>query len=292
MGSYSIKDLEKLSGVKAHTIRIWEQRYNLLEPNRSDTNIRTYNDAQLKKLLRLNILYQNGFKISKIVDLTDKQVTEQIESLLKKDNPESNVIESLTIAMMEMDESRFEKVLSEYVTQFGFDNLMIRIVYPFLDRIGVLWVTNVIDPAQEHFISNLVRQKIIAAIDDIGPCMDPSAKVCLAFLNEAEMHELGLLYYTYQLKKIGWKVVYLGQMVPNSDLTKAIKSHHPDYLLTSFVNQSMEGWIDNYLKELLDVDKNMEILVSGYQAAFITIKDSRLHMISHVENLIDFAKNV
>lgn len=292
MGSYSIKDLEKLSGVKAHTIRIWEQRYNLLEPNRSDTNIRTYNDAQLKKLLRLNILYQNGFKISKIVDLTDKQVTEQIESLLKKENPESNVIESLTIAMMEMDESRFEKVLSEYVTQFGFDNLMIRIVYPFLDRIGVLWVTNVIDPAQEHFISNLVRQKIIAAIDDIGPCMDPSAKVCLAFLNEAEMHELGLLYYTYQLKKIGWKVVYLGQMVPNSDLTKAIKSHRPDYLLTSFVNQSMEGWIDNYLKELLDVDKKMEVLVSGYQSSLITVEDPRLHKISHVAKLIDFATTV
>lgn len=292
MGTYSIKDLEKLSGVKAHTIRIWEQRYNLLQPLRSDTNIRSYDDIQLKRLLRLNILYQNGFKISKIADLTEPQITEGIERLLKKDNPESNVIESLTISMIEMDEDRFENVLNDYISQFGFDQLMIKIIYPFLDRIGVLWVTNVIDPAQEHFISNLVRQKIIAAIDELGPCKNQNAKVCISFLNESEMHELGLLFYSYQLKRMGWKVIYLGQMVPKPDLSKAIKSHHPDFLLTSFVNQTEEGWVDKYLEDLLKENEDLEIFSSGIQSARISINSERLHIFSHVNELVDFAKSV
>lgn len=292
MGTYSIKDLEKLSGVKAHTIRIWEQRYNLLEPLRSDTNIRSYNDDQLKKLLRLNILYQNGVKISKIADLTEKQVTEKIQTLLNKEAPESNVIESLTISMIDMDEDRFEKVLNDYIRQHGFDDLMIKVIYPFLDRIGVLWVTNVIDPAQEHFISNLVRQKIIAAIDEIGPCTNQNAKICIAFLNEKEMHELGLLYYTYQLKKMGWKVIYLGQMVPKDDLIKSIETHQPDYLLTSFVNQGSEGWVDTYLNELLEQNNKVEVLSSGVQSSLITIKNKRLHKLSHVDDLIRFVNNV
>ncbi|MCB9188830.1 MAG: MerR family transcriptional regulator [Flavobacteriales bacterium] len=292
MRTYSIKDLEKLSGVKAHTIRIWEQRYNLLKPLRSDTNIRSYDDSQLKKLLRLNILYQNGIKISKIADLSERQVTEQIETLLHKDAPESNVIESLTISMIDMDEDKFEKVLNEYISAHGFDQLMIKVAYPFLDRIGVLWVTNVIDPAQEHFISNLIRQKIIAAIDEIGPCKNPNAKVCLAFLNAKEMHELGLLYYTYQLKKLGWKVIYLGQMVPQSDLLKAIDTHSPDFVLTSFVNQTEEGWIDEYVKEILDHNDHLHFLSSGIQSSTISFTNKRLHLFSHVNDLVTFATNV
>lgn len=292
MRTYSIKDLEKLSGVKAHTIRIWEQRYNLLKPLRSDTNIRSYDDMQLKKLLRFNILYQNGVKISKIADLSERQVTEQIETLLHKEAPEANVIESLTISMIDMNEDKFEKVLNDYISQFGFDQLMIKVVYPFLDRIGVLWVTNVIDPAQEHFITNLIRQKIITAIDNIGPCKDSKAKVCLAFLNEKEMHELGLLYYTYQLKKYGWKVIYLGQMVPLNDLLKSIDTHSPDYILTSFVNPSKEGWVDEYINELLAYNSKVCILSTGIQSATVKLKDSRLHLLSHVNDLIGFINNV
>ncbi len=292
MRTYSIKDLEKLSGVKAHTIRIWEQRYRLLEPERSETNIRTYSDLELKKLLRLNILYNNGLKISKIADLSEKQITQRIEELLKTDGAENNVIESLTISMIDMDEDRFESVLNDYIKQYGFDQLMIRIVYPLLDRIGVLWMTDVIDPAQEHFLSNLIRQKIVAAIDELGPCQNPDARVCISFLNANEMHELGLLYYSYQLKKEGVKVIYLGQMVPKSDLMKAIETHHPDYVLTSFVNQMEKGWVDDYLEELLNAYPSIEILSSGIQSASITLKNQRLHTLSHVNELVEFVKSV
>lgn len=292
MGTYSIKDLEKLSGVKAHTIRIWEQRYDLLQPLRSDTNIRSYDDQQLKKLLRLNILYNNGHKISKIADLTERQITDKIEGLLTKSDAENSVVESLTISMIDMDEGRFENVLSNYISSHGFDEFMVKIAYPFLDRIGVLWVTNVINPAQEHFISNLIRQKIVAAIDDLGPCKDPNAKTCIAFLNEAEMHEIGLLYYSYQLKKHGFKVIYLGQMVPFDDLIDSMDAHSPDYLLTSFVNQTELGWVDNYLKRLLDRDKSVEILSSGIQTALLSLDDKRIHKLSHVDDLVTFAKNV
>ncbi|CAG5086534.1 MerR family transcriptional regulator [Parvicella tangerina] len=292
MRTYSIKDLEKLSGVKAHTIRIWEQRYHLLEPMRSETNIRSYSDMELKKLLRLNILYNNGFKISKIADLTEKQITQRIEELLNKDNTDNNVIESLTISMIDMDEARFERVLNDYIDKHSFDKLMLNIVYPFLDRIGVLWMTNVIDPAQEHFITNLVRQKIVAAIDELGPCLDENAKTVISFLNADEMHELGLLYYSYQLKKHGFKVIYLGQMVPKGDVMKAIDTHQPAYVLTSFINSTEKGWIDEYLKEILDSYPTLEVLSSGIQSATITLRNDRLHRLSHVNDLVDLIKNV
>lgn len=292
MRTYSIKDLEKLSGVKAHTIRIWEQRYHLLKPMRSDTNIRAYSDDELKKLLRLNILYSNGHKISKIADLSDKQITQKIEELLYRDNSETSVIESLTISMIDMDENRFESVLNEYLGKHDFDQLMMKIVYPFLDRIGVLWVTNVIDPAQEHFISNLVRQKIVAAIDELGPCKYDQAKTVISFLNNEEMHELGLLYYSYQLKKHGFKVIYLGQMVPKADVFKAISTHAPEFVLTSFVNPKESGWIDSYLNDILKEFPDVHVLSSGIQSSTISVSNPRLHILSHVTDLVHFAKNV
>lgn len=292
MGTYSIKDLEKLSGVKAHTIRIWEQRYNLLEPLRSDTNIRSYDDTQLKRLLRLNILYQNGLKISKIADLTERQVTDKIESFLHTDNPESNVIESLTISMIDMNEAKFEAVISDYIDQFGFEQFMTKVIYPFLDRIGVLWIANTIDPAQEHFMTNLIRQKIITAIDEIGPINKTDAKKCIAFLHEREMHEIGLLYYSYQLKKHGIKVIYLGQMVPKKDVFQSISTHTPDFILTSFVNVTQKGWIDAYLEEILNTFSDLEILSSGFQSSTITIENKRLILLSGVQDLFIYLNAV
>lgn len=289
MGAYSIKDLEQLSGVKAHTIRIWEQRYSLLSPDRSDTNIRTYSDAELKKLLRVNVLYSNGMKISKIAMLNENQISERISELLREEETEKNVIEVLTMAMVDMDEAKFEDVLSQYIDHHGFDHLMQKIVYPFLERIGTLWMVNAINPGQEHFMSNLIRQKIIKAIDDLGPTKDKKAQVCISFLHEDEMHELGLLYYSYVLKKNGLRVIYLGQSVPFQDLQSAVKAHQPNYLLTAFVGSVNEPWLNDYVDELSDLSPETKILCSGIQSSLIRSNRANVSVLSQVDDLIKLA---
>ncbi len=285
MSSYSIKDLEILSGVKAHTIRIWEQRYNLLIPDRTETNIRTYDDEQLKKLLRANVLYNNGYKISKIAAFSDQQLIKELEGLKVSTNSVEVVLESLTIAMIEMNESQFDSILKSKIKEHGIDYVMQTYIYPFFERIGVLWLTNVIQPAQEHFISNLLRQKIITAINEIGPCEKENAPICFAYLHEEEMHELGLLYYTYHLKLSGYNVVYLGQMLPYEDLLKSKKVHQPDVILTSFVKPMDEQWFDEYVQKLLNDFPETKIFACGYFASKISIENKNLFKIPSVNYL-------
>ncbi|MDX5478997.1 MAG: MerR family transcriptional regulator, partial [Cyclobacteriaceae bacterium] len=165
MSTYSIKDLEQLSGIKAHTLRIWEQRYSLLSPKRTDTNIRYYDDEDLKLILNVALLNDNGIKISKIASMSSEEMREQVVKMTEKSLTHDDQIHALTICMIEMDEERFDKVLSTNILKIGFEQTMMNIIYPFMSKIGVLWQTGAINPAQEHFISNLVRQKLIVAID-------------------------------------------------------------------------------------------------------------------------------
>ncbi|MFY7911452.1 MAG: MerR family transcriptional regulator, partial [Emticicia sp.] len=163
MSNYSIKDLEQLSGIKAHTLRIWEQRYNIINPKRTDTNIRTYDDNDLKLVLNIALLKDHDYKISEIAKLSLEELSKEVLAISDKQLNYPDQIHALTIAMIDIDEERFEKIMSTNILQFGFENTMINIIYPFLSRIGTLWVTGSIGPAQEHFITNLIRQKIIVA---------------------------------------------------------------------------------------------------------------------------------
>jgi DNA-binding transcriptional MerR regulator len=165
MGKYSIKELEQLSGIKAHTIRIWEKRHKLIEPQRTDTNIRFYSDEDLKKIINVSLLNNNGVKISKIAGMSFEDMTKKILEMSESKSEATVFIDQLVIAMVDMEEDRFEKILSTLILRFGFERSVIEVIYPFLEKIGVLWQTKNINPAQEHFISNLIRQKIIVAID-------------------------------------------------------------------------------------------------------------------------------
>ena len=167
MAYYSIKDLEKLSGIKAHTLRIWEKRYNLVEPKRTETNIRYYDDEDLKKVLNVALLNRNGLKISHIAGLKTEEINSKISDLSKGNQDSESVIDNLVISMIELDEKKFEKILSRTIMQAGFEETILYTIYPFFQKIGLLWQTGAINPAQEHFISNLVRQKLIVAIDGI-----------------------------------------------------------------------------------------------------------------------------
>uniref|UniRef100_UPI004048D944 MerR family transcriptional regulator n=1 Tax=Algoriphagus sp. TaxID=1872435 RepID=UPI004048D944 len=263
MSTYSIKDLEQLSGIKAHTLRIWEQRYNLLQPKRTDTNIRFYDDDDLKLILNVALLNDNGVKISKIASMSPNELREEVMKLTERSLTHDDQIHALTICMIEMDEERFDKILSTNILKLGFEQTMLNVIYPFMSKIGVLWQTGAINPAQEHFISNLVRQKLIVAID--GQIPQQGGKKFLLFLPEGELHEISILFASYLIKSKGHKVIYLGQSTPNDDLLSVFKLHQPEYLLTVITTSPSSEYVQEYINALADRFASAQILVTGYQ---------------------------
>ena len=263
MSTYSIKDLENLSGIKAHTLRIWEQRYDLIRPKRTDTNIRYYDDDNLKLILNVALLNDNGYKISKIASMDMDEMRAEVMKLTERSLTHDDQIHALTICMIEMDEERFDKVLSTNILKLGFEQSMMNIVYPFMSKIGVLWQTGAINPAHEHFISNLVRQKLIVAID--GQVVSGDGKKFLLFLPEGELHEISLLFASFLIKSKGNKVIYLGQNTPFEDLMTVYKIHQPDYMMTVITTSPTSENSQEYLNLLAESFPKTQILVTGYQ---------------------------
>ncbi len=265
MAQYSIKDLERLSGIKAHTIRMWEKRYGLIDPGRTETNIRNYSDSDLKKILNVSILNRYGIKISRIAAMEDSEIAEKIFIVTRDSTDYDSLIENLVISMVDMNEENFEKMLSRAIMQIGFEETIIKVIYPFFEKIGLLWQTGAINPAQEHFISHLVRQKMIVAIDSVMPAKNNDPKHFLLFLPEEELHELGLLFYNYLLQKRGHKVTYLGQWVPLEDMAAASTVIKAEYLLTSISSAHSGEDLNQYLTQLSSSFKDQKIFISGYQ---------------------------
>ncbi len=293
MAYYSIKDLEKLSGIKAHTLRIWEKRYNLVEPKRTDTNIRFYDDHDLKKILNVALLNRNGFKISHIARYDNKEISDKINEISSTDQETETSIDNLVIAMIELDERKFEKILSRSIMQYGFEETILSVIYPFFVKIGLLWQTGAINPAQEHFISNLTRQKIIVAIDAIVDTDDNNSKRFILFLPEGELHELGLLFYYYLIRKRGHRVVYLGQSVPFEDLERVVDIKPCDYILTSF-NSSITGInINEYISKLSKKFRKQNILFSAFDKEGLNrrLPDNTLK-IKDIHEFVEFLENL
>lgn len=286
MAIYSIKDLENYTGIKAHTIRIWEKRYNIVEPKRTPTNIRHYNDDDLKRLLNVSILNRQGFKISNIVNFSDEMLNEKILSLTLSNSNVEGYIESLVIAMLNLDEPKFEKVFNTGIINLGFEDAVLKIMYPFFEKIGVLWQIGTINPVHEHFVSNLLRQKLNVAIDGIAESLNEKSKSFLLFLPEAEYHELGLIFYHYLLRKNGHKVIYLGETVPLSGLEEIARLKDIDYLLTSIVTAVPVEAIADFLDKLSKHFNNSKILLTGIQ-----IKNFELPLPAnskYIGNVIEF----
>jgi DNA-binding transcriptional MerR regulator len=266
MAQYSIKDLENFTGIKAHTIRIWEKRYKIIEPNRTNTNIRYYSDEDLRKLLNISILNRNGIKISKIVNFSTQTIGEKVFSFSQTKGDVNSQIEALVIAMIDLDESKFEKVFNTAVINYGFEETILNLMYPFFGRIGTLWQIGSINPAQEHFISNLLRQKLIVAVDGISYAMNGNSKSFLLFLPEGEYHELGLIFYQYLIKKHKHNVYYLGETVPFSGLIEISKTKKFDYLVTSMSTGIPSSEMQNYITALSLNFKKATIFIAGLVA--------------------------
>lgn len=264
MAKYSIRDLEKLSGIKAHTLRIWEKRFKLLEPKRTSTNIRYYNDDDLKKILNIALLNRNGFKISKIAGFCESELSQLVNELASTSSEFANHVDGLVISMIEMDESRFTKIYSLSIRKYGFEDTILKIINPFFEKVGMLWQTGSIYPAQEHFVSNLIRQKISTAIETAPSIRNPGSKSFLIFLPEGELHEIGLLFYYFLAKKQGHRIIYLGQSVPFDDIETVQATRNFDYILTSFSSALSGLNINEYLMKLSGVFREKTILYSSF----------------------------
>ncbi|MFN5169099.1 MAG: MerR family transcriptional regulator [Cyclobacteriaceae bacterium] len=263
MGKYSIRELEQLSGIKAHTIRIWEKRHNLVNPNRTGTNIRFYSDDDLKKIINVSLLNQHGFKISKIVNLSLDELNRKVAEISTAETDTEIFIDQLILAMIDLEEEKFEGIVTQLSDRFGFERTVLEIIYPFLEKIGVLWQTGNVNPAQEHFISHLIRQKIIAAIDHLPLPPKTNPRIVL-FLPESELHEIGLLFFHYVVKKEGFRTYYLGQTVPYEDLKAICAIHMPRYIITQLTSVPPASEVQNFLSTMCRDLPESVILASGY----------------------------
>jgi methanogenic corrinoid protein MtbC1 len=266
MNAFTIKDLENLSGIKAHTIRIWEQRYSFLKPNRTDTNIRFYNNDELKTLLNVSLLNRYGFKISHIDKMSEQEMSHKIVGINDQHAQQEYIINTMIEGMINMDLDLFDSLLNDYIKMRGVEKTIHHLIFPFMERIGVLWVTGHINPAQEHLVSNIIRQKLIVGTDMVSP-MIVSNKVGLLFLPEGEFHEIGLLYVQYLLKSKGIKVYYLGSNVPLEDVAYVISHRKPDFVYSHLTSVSSAFSFEKFLTLATKKIDNVPLIISGRLAA-------------------------
>jgi len=263
VAKYSIKELEVLTGIRAATLRMWEKRYQIIRPLRTHTNIRYYGNEHLKLLLNVNVLNRNGIKISHIAKMSSGEISEKVKDLSFVKTGDDDLFDGLMLSMIDLDEALFHQTFYKAVARLGFEDTINRIIFPFFNRIGIMWQVDTINPAQEHFISNMVRQKLIAAIDSADAKTLPEAKKLLLFLPESELHELGMLFLNYLLKNKGHKTVYLGQAVPLSDLPKILEISDPDMLITNVSNSMSVGDITSFINKFKPVPATKQVFIAN-----------------------------
>ncbi len=262
MNSFTIKDLENLSGVKAHTLRIWEQRYSFLKPNRTFTNIRYYSNEELKNILNIALLNKYGFKISHIDKMTKEERNEKTLSLNQHEAQQERVVNELVEYMVNLDSLSFENTLTNYIQIKGIECTITDIIFSYMEKIGILWLTNHINPAQEHLVTNIIRQKLTVGIDNITPLVSAN-KTILLFLPETEYHELGLLFMYYLLKKRGVNVIYLGCNVPLADVGYVVNVKKPDYLYCHITRPGQSFNLDKFLANISKNLSSTPCIISG-----------------------------
>jgi MerR family transcriptional regulator, light-induced transcriptional regulator len=293
MAVYTIKDLETLSGVKAHTIRIWEQRYALIHPGRTHSNIRYYEDCELKFLLNVALLNKNGFKISKLACMNRHDIADKVAAISEVNFDNDTQTDAMTIAMIEMDECKFDRVFAANVQQIGFERTMLEVIYPFLGKLSVLWLTGSLRPVQESFMSSLVRQKIIAAIDREPPVLNRDAASFMLYLTEGDNQELSMLFLQYLLKSRRQRVIYLGMNIQIADLCDAYRIHKPTYLFTMLNEDPLRTTLQKYVDELVENFRCSRILLTGYQVMSPLLRvPERVHILPGLQETIEFIDEI
>ncbi len=293
MAIYSISDLEKISGIKAHTLRVWEQRYGIITPKRTPTNIRYYEDNHLQLILNIALLNRNGYKISKIAAMNGKDIAQAVSDVSEVNLGPHAELDVLTLSAIEMDEYKFSRILDNHIKQMGFEETMTKVIYPFLEKLSLLWLTGSIRPVQENFITLVIRNKLIAATEQLPLNPDREAKKFLLYLPKEEQQELSLLFMQYILKKRNFRAINLGANMAIIDLKDACDIHHPDYIFTilseSFIKEPVQG----YLQKLADACGNSHLLLTGYLVASQPVKlPEKATILPSLGDTIEFLENL
>ena len=268
--TFSIKNLENLSGIKAHTLRIWEKRYNLLEPERTDTNIRRYSLDSLKRLLNVTLLYNHGFKISKIASLNEEEIPELVRSIALKSNSEQVAINAFKLAMINFDYDLFDTNYNEILQHHDFQYVFLNVFMPLMRELGILWQTGAISPSHEHFITNLIKQKIHLQTETLQrkKPQHTDHPIFVIFLPENEIHELGVLYLNYLILNSGYRTIFLGQSLQTSSL-ETLYSYNSKFYFVSYLTvepnkEEIMPFLTNFHQNLLE-DRDSKLLLFGPQ---------------------------
>jgi len=266
MGQYSLIELEKLTGIQAATLRIWEKRYHIVNPHRTKTNRRWCDDDDLKHLLNITILYRNGLKISKIAAFSRSEIEEQASVLTKDFVNHDTSIDSMILAMIGLNKNAVHEILLRSVINKGLEETFTGLVFPFLRRVGILWHTGSVNIGAEHFISNILRNRLISAIDALNPPDRTERKRVILFLPDNEIHELSLLFYAYLIVEMGHEVIYLGQSTPLASVIEVNEKWHSDILITGTASGMPFARPAEYLDSLRTAFSKQKILVAGFLA--------------------------
>ena len=271
--SFSIKDLENLSGIKAHTIRIWEKRYNLLSPERTNTNIRTYSLSNLQKLLNITLLYNNGYKISKIAQIPEEKIPILVKEHISENSVKSHAINAFKLAMINFDQTLFYNTYNNLLTTKTFREVFYEVFIPLLNELGLLWLTDTITPAHEHFVTSLIKQKILINTEKLQ-MVEPSnkSKTFVLYLPEEEIHEIGLLYVNFEVILHGYHSIYLGPTVPLDSLVDLTKYYDNLYFISYFTVNPSKDKIAEYIQDfnaLLQQHSNSKLWALGQQIQHI-----------------------
>lgn len=290
MGQYNIKDLERLSGIKAHTIRIWEKRYGLLSPERTVTNRRFYTDEDLKRLLNITSLYKGGEKISRIAKMSGNDIHEQVLERTMHGKDEHYFVEQLMIAGFSFDEDQWLKISRKALQKYGLQETVAIIYYPLLERIGVLWGIEQISPAEEHFVTNMVRRELYLAIEYMESPQETD-ETWLLFTREGDWHDVGLLLAWYMLKKAGKNVIFLGQSVPLSSVEQMIHKIKPGHAFTLFIQPERLWVLQEYLAEWNKLFNDTTLYFSGSHGNLSSLNPlPGQHKLSNTDELNPFLK--
>ncbi|WP_067147613.1 MerR family transcriptional regulator [Pseudotamlana agarivorans] len=268
---FTIKDLENLSGVKAHTIRIWEKRYGLLSPQRTDTNIRCYSAKSLQKLLNVVLLNNNNYKISKIAEMSDETIRIKTKELAIHNAINDEAINALKISMFQFDKVLFNNAYNKLLQKKSFREIFKDVFIPFLNHIGLLWQTETVLPAHEHFISNMIVQKIQINIEQLAAHPVDSSSIYVLFLPENEIHELGLMFLNYELTLRGHRTIYLGQSLPLNNLDYFFESEDAICFVTCLTVMPYDDKVIGYFQEINDIlkDTKHQLIATGEKTALV-----------------------
>lgn len=258
---YSISDLEKLSGVKAHTIRIWEKRYDIITPRRTSTNVRYYLDEDLRRVINIAFLNKHGVKISKIASMSDQMIAQKVGEIADIDESFQGTLDTLTLSLIELDESKFRKLLDKNIADKGFERTMLDMIYPLLDKLSIMWITGSIKTVHERFVTHMIKRKCVGEIEKFFPTR---REIFLIFLPEGEVNDLSLLFLHFLLAKRGFRVIHAGSDMDLTAVAEVLDIVQPHFVYTIINNVMLEqNYFIDFAKQLGEIFNEAKVLISG-----------------------------